>query len=322
MEGCHYEIITLKTLSAETPYCLRYKVEDAALAKSIAKRGVLTPVLLAKCQDKSQQIVVGHRRVQAARENGLEKIGAFILNENCAPKELFLFSILSNWNQHWTELDQSWTLHKAVKDFGFKEEEILEEILPALGLAAHRGLLERYLKIASLHPALLNLLAEGKLPFRGAHLLAQLQKEDQQEFAQTIASQAALTANESIQITEYLLDLLKIRGGGLKTLLQEEEIQTVLNQPEWSLQQKAHHLGRVLHKMRFPQLQGYESKFKTIASELARECQDLSLEAPSYFEEEGFLMRAKIRNAEALERLLGHLQHRKKLLNSLFDIKL
>jgi hypothetical protein len=320
MESFVYKLIPVDDIASEYPYCSRYSVVDSRLRKSIAARGVLLPIVLTS--DSPKVIVAGHRRVDAAKAVGLKQIGAFEIQEACSPKDLFLFAMISNWNHGWSDLDRAWTLRKAMESYGFDETKAINELLPALGLLEERYVLNQCLTIARLSPALLDLIASGKLPFRGAQILARFTPPNQQEFAEGIGSKIPLTTNELIQTGEWLYDLLKPLGIGIQKFLKEKQLDGLLNHPDWSPRAKAQKFVASLRMFRFPKLTAYEKKFRAILGGMNEAGGDLKFEVPQAFEGEGFWLRARIRNQNSLDHILNLLKDKRDLLNSLFDIML
>lgn len=321
MESYVFKVIKPSEIRGQFPYCCRYSVRDSALETSIAKRGILTPLVVSGGAQKT--LVAGHRRLAAAKALGLSQIKIFEIREVLPAADLFAAAVLSNWNQQWSDLDRAWVIHQAIEDFRLSETEIVEGILPALGLASQKGIVEDYNQMASLAPELLALMAEGKLPFRGAQILTRFAEEDQKVFALRIAARAALTTNQLIKTGEWLFDLMKSSHSGLTEFLAKNiSLASILDQAEWDRNRKTEVFYRALRAMRFPRLADREKKFESCLTDLRHDMGDLKVEAPAAFEEEGFTLRARIRNPETLDRVLNHLGRNRTLLNSLFDIML
>ena len=320
MENIAYKLMPVTCFAGKTPYCLRYRVQDNLLEQSIAKRGVITPLLV--YPHPQPVVVAGHKRLHAAQASGLKQIGVFEIQEHYSSKELFALAVISNWNQAWLDLDRAWALRQAVDIHQWTEPEIIQDVLPALGLACETHVLKQYLQAARLEPALLDQIACGHLPFRGMHLLSRFSPEDQRMFAGSIAVNVVLTTNELIQLGEWLYDLLKLQGVNIDAFLKKEQFDSILNHPQWDLRQKAEKFCEKLRTLRFPKLARHEQQFKSIARTITDEKIDLKIEPPPSFEDQGIWLRAKIRDPQSLDRLLDLLKDKRNLLNSLFDIML
>jgi len=180
MENYVYKLISISGILEESQYCLRYRPQNKSLERSVTKRGVINPIWVTSGVQAT--LVAGHRRVAAAKEAGLKQIGAFEIQGKHTPRDLFLLSLFSNWSQNWSDLDCAWALRKAIEVHSFDEATVRQELMPALGLCSEKYLLEQLLSVARLHPSLLELIADEKLPFRGASVLTKFQCEDQKTF--------------------------------------------------------------------------------------------------------------------------------------------
>ena len=221
-----------------------------------------------------------------------------------------------------TELDLAWTVAQAVRTFGFSRKRVLEEIYPPAGKLEGSGFYEEALEVMSLNKSLLDLIAGGRLPFRGARVLNRLSKPDQQVFASQIAAEAGLTTNQLMKAVEWLYDLLKMCGQSLEDYLKGiPELKAILKSPA-DRKAKGERFISCLRGLRFPNLAEKEREFETLSSQLQEDKSGISVEAPPFFEAEGFTLRAKIKNAKDLERLTRLLEGKWKVLNSLLDIVL
>lgn len=321
MESYVFKIIKRAEIRGEYPYSCRYSLRDAVLEKSIARHGIMTPLVVSAGREKT--LVAGHRRLAAAKALGLDSIRVFEIQGSWPRPDFFVAAVLSNWNQQWSDLDRACVIRRAIEDFHLEESEMMDGILPALGLPSQKGIVKDYHRAASLAPELLDLVAAGKLPLRGAQALSRFAQRDQKTFAHRIAHHAALTTNQLIKTGEWLFDLLKASRCDIAAFLaKNSSLESVLENPKWDPNRKGEEYCRLLRALRFPRLADREKEFGSRLLALGCESEDLKVEAPPAFEEEGFTLRARIRNAETLDRVLNHLGRNKTLLNSLFDIML
>ena len=317
MESYVYKIIGIEEVGREFPFRTRYRLSDERLKESVARYGIRNP-LVVTCD---RVLVAGHKRLIAAGAGEIRKIPVLELPARPAPKkDLFFLALFSNWDRFASEIDKAWSIRRAKQDFLLDEETILQEILPILGLAPERGIYERYLKIAGLQPDLLDLAAAGELPFRGVQALLRFSAADQDIFACAIARKAALTANQLLQVSEWLSDLLKMNRTDLKSYLKNTELEKFLEHPSPDRRGKAEHFYQAVRALRFPQLAEREKKFEISLRRIEGRFEDLSVRAPSAFEEEGITLSAKVRNPESLARLVSKMQSQYPLFHSLFDV--
>ena len=159
------------------------------------------------------------------------------------------------------------------------------------------------------------------MPFRGAKILTRFSKPDQEAFAE-MAAEAALTTNQLLKAGEWLADLLKISKLGLGDYLKSHpELKKILASSA-DRKAKGEKFFACLRQLRFPQLTEKEKEFSALSRELEGDKKGLQVEAPPFFEAEGFTVRAKIKSAKDLEQLEALLARKRKVLNSLLDIVL
>lgn len=318
MEGYTAQIIPASSFAPNFPYHSRYHLEASeALTSSLKKRGVLYPLVVTG--DSPAIVISGHKRYQACRALGIEKIPVFLIQKKLSPAELFFLAVISNAGSL-TELDRACSLARAVKEFRVNENEILDEWLPLLGLAPEKYFLEESLEVASLAPPLLDLISESSLSFRGARALARLKTPDQVVFAQKIASRIHLTTNQLTKTVDWLVDLLRLRSSNLGDFLESSGLDNILKSENVDLRQKAEKFCGELRRLRFPKLVEREEKFQEKAREFEKENRGLSIEAPAAFEAEGLVLKAKLRRKETVEQVLERLRAKKSDLYSFFDI--
>lgn len=324
MERYVYQSVPLKKIRPEFPFACRGSAENPALKKSMERSGLVTPVVLLGKKD-GYVMLSGHARLGAAASLGWVEIPAAVVSAEKTDKEWFLFSVLSNWNQPWKELDGCFAVKRAL-DLDFSEKEIVEDILPALGLSPEKKWIQEAKEILSMDPGILKAAAAGNLPYRGIRSLAVFKPEDQRDFAVEIAARLPLTSNQLIQTSEWLFDLMKAAKSGLKAYLGFSGLQTILSAEGSDGRQKAERFCKALRKLRFPQLAAREDQFASAAEKLAQEGRDARarfvLEPPPSFEAEGLTLKAVLKDPEALDRLTEVLKRKRNLFNSLFDIML
>ncbi len=319
MERYTYKLIPVDAVKAENPFCLRFSLKEPALEKSIAKYGIVMPVFATGLPDI--RVVDGHRRVEAALACGLKEIPAFELQGNFSNTDLFFLALIANSSQGFSDVDRLWVLKKAIHEFQCSKKKIIEEILPLLGLRQESFILEEYLSAAKLDSGLIVLLAAKKIPFRCVQRLKRFNEADQKAMA-VILGRASFTTNEVLHICEWVGDLLAPRGKSISDFFGENDLKIILEHPVWDSRCKAEKFYEALRYIRSPHLAASEKKFKSLAREICEDAPDVKIQALPSFEEEGFSLQAKIRNAESLEQFLNLLNGKKSSLNSLFDLML
>ncbi len=323
MEKYASKSIGLKEIAPDFPYSCRYRVCSGGLRDSVARRGVVQPLLVEKSGDR-YRIISGHRRFQAALEAGLECVPALVLLNPVSAEDAYILSVLSNWNQNFEELDAAFAVSKAGKS-GIGEEVIVSEILPALGLAPEKRFLEEFEAVMTFPAAVLEMISEERIPYRAARSLNLLSRADQEIFARKMAPFVSFSSNQLMKMCEWLADLLKARRQDLGVFLETEKLSVLIADSKQDARQKADRFLEALRRLRFPELSRREKEFlslKRAVEDNPKEPAGFSVEAPPYFEGEGIVLRAQLRDRQALEAVVKALEKKRKLLDGFFDVVL
>lgn len=310
-----YKVIPPGEISSNSAYCFRRVTADDALRASIQKCGILQPLLMTP----SKILIAGFKRLDAARSLRVKEIPVLELAAEPAPQDAFLFAVLSNWHQPFSELEKAEIIVSAGKK-GFEDAQIMEEIFPALKLNPDKGFFQEALEVMSLAPVLRDLIAGEKMPFRGARILAHFNTEDQHVFGK-LAAEAGFTTNQLLKAGEWLNDLLKLERLPIQTFLEKHAFGVILksDQPRNS---KGERVFLKLRSLRFPSVADREKQFEALSEPLRNEKTGISVEMPPFFEREGLTLKARITSPASLEEVIQTIQAKRKVLNSLLDIML
>jgi ParB family chromosome partitioning protein len=121
VKGTLYEI-NVKDLQADPSQPRKYfdTAAQQELVNSLQKRGVLQPILFRADQDSILFIVAGERRLQAAKEAGLETIPAILVEGNYS--EIALVENLIR--QDLTAIEVAEALDHIMKEHGYNQEQL------------------------------------------------------------------------------------------------------------------------------------------------------------------------------------------------------
>jgi len=312
-------VLKLTEILDVSPYALRYRFDDEILRASIQKHGVLMPIVVTK----KGTVIAGHKRVWAARAMGLSEIPICVLDTSQAePTELLMIFLISNWQQNLKELDRAWILKGVRQAFNLTERVLLAEVMPLLGVRGEKHVLTDCLETVSLQAELIQCIDEGLIPFRGAKALGILRYADQQDFARCIARKIHLTTNQLLQVSEWVHDLIKIEEVSLRQYLAKGVLKSILEDPKHDPLQNAARFVQVLRHLRFPALVEKEDQFYKIKHQIDSSDPEVAVEMNPYFEDQGYVLRAKLRKPDSVGTLESFLREKREMLNSLFAIML
>jgi hypothetical protein len=308
-------LIPVSCLDRDYSFGFRYEYRDKLLEASLDKRGLIFPLFaVGETEDPKLRIVSGYKRLHWAQRKKTEKIPVTFIDKKFNEKELFLLSLVSNWNQITSDLDRMTALHKASKDLGFSFGELQKEIAPLLGLPSGQRLVEEYLKVAELGPEIHRLIWQGKLSFRGVSAFSRFPKEDEKALVEVLGKMH-LTSNQWAQAAGWLSDLKKIRRALLQNILSEKTIQEIIRHPKMDERTRGERFFEAVRSLRFPRLSREEKSFRRFKSRLSN-LEEIQLDRPEGLEAEGVLLRAKIKDRESLGRVVQFLEHHRGSLES------
>jgi len=322
MEKFTYKKIQLDCIDPDPVHSVRLEpfAFPELLAESIARQGILMPLIVTSAP--RPRILAGHLRFAAARKAGLAEIPVLALNAEVSPQEAFLAAVLSNWQRPWEEADRAYCLVRGVREFGMTSEEATQTLLPAMGLEPAKHVFEDYFETGQLEPSLLRAILEKRMPYRGARQLSRFSMEDQKAFAELVADRAALTAQDLLKVQEWLRSLMRQSGLSLEETLAAHGAETILSHLIWDRRMKGDKFCQTLREIAHPTLTAQEKRLAEALKLVTDFSGDFRVEAPPFFEEQGYQLRAKIKNKGDLLRYRQLLEKHSEWLNSLFDFML
>jgi hypothetical protein len=313
------KVLKISRVARNLPHCFRYRLRDEALKTSLKHLGILMPVIVTNTD--RPVLITGHKRFYAAQALKIKEMPALIAGA-VKPKDAFLLNLVSNWTQGCSEMDRARVLGMAVQKFHFKESEILSIVMPLLGLSEDRALLEFYRKVDQCPASFKDLVEDGQLPLRSIVSFLKLSEKDQDYFAKNIGTQMKLTSSQLLQTGEWLSDIVKGTGKGLKKLCEEHGILAKLGRRGMDPRMKADRFFARVKELRFPTQSHYLKVFGERRVQILHDAAEFRVEPIQGFEEPGFELHARVKTPGELERLLRKLSLKSPLLNSLFEIAL
>ena len=168
------------------------------LSASFAKHGVLQPVLVQPREDH-YELLIGARRLMAAKQAGLETIPALVLEEALKPEEAIEARLIENLQREDLDpLDEA-EAYQALKELGYS--------LTAIGkrLGKSRPYVSQRVKLLKLHPKLREAVRHGALTPDHAHAIMRLENSEQQlALAQKVQAEG-LSVHETRQRVREML---------------------------------------------------------------------------------------------------------------------
>ncbi len=290
---------------------------------SLRAVGLINPVILLGSRIPSPfRIVCGFRRLYGLRNLGVAEAAARILppTEGTQP-EIFLMAVWDNIShRRLTSLEAARALFTLKHVCGIEDNALIESYLPLLGLSPHINVLQSYLRLHRLHPALRRLVNTGQLTPASAERLAVTAPEIQASVAR-LFGRIRLSASRQREVLALAEDLAAITRMTLAEVLGQPEISAIADDTVLTPFQKGEKIHFSLYSRRNPRIAHARAQFGAQRAELAlpgtvRVSPDPFFERPRlHVEFEASSARAFRETVEALER-----SARKAVLDRLFEV--
>jgi ParB family chromosome partitioning protein len=191
----------------EHPFKVRMDEDMDQLTQSVKERGVITPITVRQKEDGRYEIVSGHRRVKACELAGLETVRAEI--KELTRDEAIILMVESNLQRSVilpSEKAYSYKMRLEAMNrqgqrtdltsapLGPKLSRSNEELAVQVGDSRTR--VQRYIRLTSLIPSLLDQVDEGKIALRPAVELSYLTEEEQNLLADVISYMDATPSHD------------------------------------------------------------------------------------------------------------------------------
>lgn len=161
----------------------RHRFDDegmAELSRSIAKTGILQPILVTK-EGERYRILAGERRVRAARLAGLDEVPV-VVREGVTDRDHLLLALIENVQRRdLTVLEEAEAYRHLREDFGLTQEDVAERV------GKDRATVANALRLLKLPAAVREALESGALTAGHARaLLALPSAADQESLAKEV----------------------------------------------------------------------------------------------------------------------------------------
>lgn len=143
------------------------------LANSIRVHGVISPIILVKRSDDSYMLIAGERRWRAAKKAGLLTMPAIV--RDYSEKEIKEISLIENLQREdLNPIEVANAIKQLMEDFSYTQEQVADR------LGKSRPAVANTLRLLTLSPAVIDLVAGGKLSEGHARCLVAIRDEEKQ----------------------------------------------------------------------------------------------------------------------------------------------
>ncbi len=250
-------------------YRISEELDSASVLDSLKEIGQLNPVLLLD-QAPLKIIVCGFRRIRALGKLNRPRIFARFLTKDCSgPLHRFRLSLWDNLSHRRLEpLEKARLLYKLRNICNVSGDVLTETYLPLLSLPPRENVLESYIKLNGIHPALRRCLLEDQLTLSSVDRVAAMSYPTQGRIAE-LMGRIRLSASLQRKVLSFLEELSTMAGAPIDAPLDDPAAKSILDDSRLSPFQKGEKLYGILYRMKYPQLSNALNRFETDRKQLA-----------------------------------------------------
>ena len=166
------------------------------LADSIKKHGVIMPIIVNDEGNGKYMIIAGERRWRASRIAGLKKIPVII--KNYTERQIKEISLIENLQREdLNHIESATAMRSLMDDYGLTQEELADRI------GKSRPAIANTLRLLSLTPDVVSLVANNKLSAGHARALITLPESEQIKFAKEAVKTGMSVRDVEEKVKDY-----------------------------------------------------------------------------------------------------------------------
>ena len=167
------------------------------LADSIEKHGVIMPIIVNKSGDR-YMIIAGERRFRASKIAGLTKVPVII--KNYSERQIKEISLIENLQREdLNPIEAATAMRSLMDDYGLTQEDLADRI------GKSRPAIANTLRLLSLAPSVMNMVASGTLSAGHARALISVPEKDQIKFAESAVKEGMSVREIEKRVKDYFL---------------------------------------------------------------------------------------------------------------------
>ena len=165
------------------------------LATSIAKHGVIMPIIVNKSGDR-YMIIAGERRFRASKIAGLDKVPVIIKNYN--ERQIKEISLIENLQREdLNPIEAATAMRSLMNDYELTQEDLAERI------GKSRSAIANTLRLLTLSPEVIKMIANGTLSAGHARALIPVPQMDQLKIAEQAIKEGLSVRDVEKKVKEY-----------------------------------------------------------------------------------------------------------------------
>ncbi|MBR2498861.1 MAG: ParB/RepB/Spo0J family partition protein [Clostridia bacterium] len=165
------------------------------LADSIARHGVIMPIIVNKSGDRFM-IIAGERRFRASKLAGLDKVPVIVKNYN--ERQIKEISLIENLQREdLNPIEAATAMRSLMNDYGMTQEELADRI------GKSRPAIANTLRLLNLAPEVIKMVANGHLSAGHARTLISMPGSDQIKLAEASIKEGLSVREVEKRVKDY-----------------------------------------------------------------------------------------------------------------------
>ena len=181
------------------------------LANSIAKQGVLQPIVARKLPSGDYEIIAGERRWRAAQQAQLDRVPVVV--RELSDEDAMVIGLIENLQREdLSPIEEARGMQRLIEEFTMTHQQVADSV------SRSRAAVSNLLRLLSLQSDVSSLLEQGKLDMGHARALLSLDEAMQQKAAQQI-----IKSGMSVRQAESLVRRLQEENANPVTKVKEKD---------------------------------------------------------------------------------------------------
>ena len=165
------------------------------LSSSIAKHGVIMPIIVNKSGDK-YMIIAGERRFRASKLAGLKKVPVII--KNYSERQIKEISLIENLQREdLNPIEAANAMRSLMEEYGLTQEDLADRI------GKSRPAITNTLRLLTLNRDVVKMVADGTLSAGHARTLISMPSEEQLKMAKAVVKEGISVREVEKRVKEY-----------------------------------------------------------------------------------------------------------------------
>ncbi len=279
-----------------------YRPQLAALQRSIAAAGVLTPLQLRARDGRERlQLISGWKRLLACQQTGHMQVPALIYDaDELSDEAALLLAVHENLGcRSLNAVEKGRVLQRLREQFHYAADELVKTWCPRLEVAPRLDALEAHCTLTTLDEALQDAVVANTLPLETALWIGEQEAADRQVLL-PLFTDLKLGQNRAREFVNLIDEICLRDGCSVVQLWAELELADILRDTDLPGPQRIEHLRRQLRTWRYPMFRAHEEQLEAARRALRLPSQ-ISLQPPPYFDGSQYQVSFRFSSREELQ---------------------